>query len=57
VITIYTTKFNIQIQHSAHEVQLSVSYGSQDKQQLFPYTGFEIDFCTEHGVCLLRGTD
>jgi len=38
VVTLFTAKFNIQrILPSAHTVYQCVLYGSQKKQQLFPY--------------------
>jgi hypothetical protein len=37
-------------------MRLCVSYDSQNKHRLFPYTTLTVFFCNRDGMCLLRGT-
>jgi len=58
---VFTARYGLDLYYiilrSAHTVYLCVLCGSENKQQLFPYTALTDWFYNREGVCLLRGTD
>ena len=56
MVTVCTTRFNIQQFYVLPTLCLCVLCGSENKQRLFPYTALTDWFYNRDGLCLLRGT-